>query len=142
MSDGMGQWRLSWQMWVPDEPAPRWVEKITSDEEEARDQMEGLLSMVAPHELRPCGEHVWMPTLEHRAATARVFNVYVCPGCGWMSGQTAHCCGQPQCRVETAESPTGSMAMSCEAVPFVAVADLPEEVAALVLDSDWTQVAP
>ena len=62
----MIEWRVSWTMWPHEWPLPRDTERITDDEESARDQFAGLLLMLAPHELRPCSDHVWEPRLERR----------------------------------------------------------------------------
>ncbi|KKM06086.1 hypothetical protein LCGC14_1747560 [marine sediment metagenome] len=66
MSDKSLEWRLTWTMWPHAYRAPHNTEAIHSDEAAARRQLEGLLSMVAPHELRPCDMHVWSPKLESR----------------------------------------------------------------------------
>ena len=60
------QYRLRWTMWSHECPVPRTGEAIHDDEDRARRQHEGLLSMIAPHELRPCSDHVWDVTFERR----------------------------------------------------------------------------
>lgn len=60
------QWRVSWDMWPHLWPAPHRTEKIHDDEAQARDQMTGLQSMLADHEIRPCDKHVWNIKLEER----------------------------------------------------------------------------
>ena len=59
------QYRVSWDMWLPEDPSPT-HRSYVKPEDEARDQYEGLLTMMAPHGLRPCGEHIWNPKLERR----------------------------------------------------------------------------
>jgi hypothetical protein len=61
------EWRVSWLMWPPGDPKPHRQERVTTDEAGARDQMEGLMTMVAPHGVRPCGNHIWDPMLECRS---------------------------------------------------------------------------
>jgi hypothetical protein len=60
------QWRVSWWHWSPDADGPSTPKRIYDDEATARQHLEGLQSMLAPHELRPCADHVWRPSLEHR----------------------------------------------------------------------------
>lgn len=60
------EYRISWVMWPHAYPEPIPTSRITDDEESARDQYEGLKSMEADHEIRPCDEHVWDPKLEVR----------------------------------------------------------------------------
>lgn len=60
------EWRVSWTMWPFGHREPTQGERITQDEADARDQLEGLRGMLAPHPLRPCDVHVWEPKLEHR----------------------------------------------------------------------------
>lgn len=131
-------WRVSFDMWPLEEGRPRHVERVTHDEADALDQYKGLLSMVAPHEPRPCGEHIWNPKIERKASDVRRYVVYVCPGCGWMDGRTSWCCAQPQCRVPDETSPTGTLARPCDPVEFVAEPDLP---AGAVPEAAWETVA-
>lgn len=63
---GRVEWRVSFTMWPHDWPQPREIERITDDENDARDQFKGLRSMVADHDVRPCDVHVWQPKLERR----------------------------------------------------------------------------
>lgn len=65
-SDTRVEWRVSFVMWPFGWPESRREERVTGDEADARDQLTGLLSMLAPHELRPCDEHIWEPKLERR----------------------------------------------------------------------------
>jgi hypothetical protein len=60
------EWRVSWWHWRPDADGPSTPQRLYDNEGEARQHLEGLQSMLADHELRPCGEHVWRPTLERR----------------------------------------------------------------------------
>lgn len=52
------EWRVSWTMWPFAWPVPHHTERVTEDEADARDQLEGLKSMLADHELRPCERRV------------------------------------------------------------------------------------
>ena len=60
------EYRVSFTAWPPGAPKSHRGERLTMEEDGARDQYKGLLSMKAPHELRPCGSHVWDPKLESR----------------------------------------------------------------------------
>lgn len=51
------EYKLSWITFY-DGP-PRKTERIYSDEDAALQHFDGLKSIEAPHELRPCGEHVY-----------------------------------------------------------------------------------
>jgi hypothetical protein len=53
------EYRVSWEMWVPEWPEPTPTEIIYSDKAAAENHYMGLLSMRADHEPRPCSEHVW-----------------------------------------------------------------------------------
>lgn len=60
------QFRVSWEMWPHEWPRAHRTEKIHDDESEARSHLAGLKSMEAPHEPRPCGDHVWSIKFEER----------------------------------------------------------------------------
>jgi hypothetical protein len=60
------EWRVGWTMWVPERDRPTLTWRTYEVEAEARDKLEGLQSMLADHELRPCPDHVWRPTLDRR----------------------------------------------------------------------------
>lgn len=60
------QWRVSWEMWPHEWPAPHGAEKVYDDEAEARRHLEGLVSMEAPHGPQPCSKHVWNIRFERR----------------------------------------------------------------------------
>lgn len=66
MSEPSKQWKVSWSMWPLAWPKEHRTEKIHADEAEARSQLEGLLSMKAPHRPRPCDKHVWDISLQFR----------------------------------------------------------------------------
>ncbi len=53
------EYRVSWEMWPFVWPAPQRTERVTVDEESARQQLAGLRSMEAPHPPRQCDKHVW-----------------------------------------------------------------------------------
>ena len=62
----MNEWRVSWDMWPLEWPAPHRTEKVHTSEAEARDHIAGLESMRADHEPCPCDRHVWNIRLEER----------------------------------------------------------------------------
>ena len=62
----MKQWRVSWMMWPHLWESACATTKTHDSEEEARDQLNGLLSMQASHLPRPCDKHVWDIKLEER----------------------------------------------------------------------------
>lgn len=134
------EWRVSFTMWAPDDGEPRRIDRIYHDEGEARDHLAGLLSMAAPHGLRPCGDHVWDPKLERRTGDVRRFAVFVCPGCGWFSDRgTAWCCNQPQCRVPDPHgyTPDATRAMPCKRLDVVATDDLPAALCEALALAEW-----
>ncbi len=53
-------------MWPLEWDGPRTITKVHDDEAEALDHLKGLQSMLADHEPRPCGKHVWDVKLEMR----------------------------------------------------------------------------
>jgi hypothetical protein len=59
------EWRVSFTGWWRTE-FPHRTEVIKKSEEDAREHFKGLKSMEAPHELRPCGKHIYDPKIEHR----------------------------------------------------------------------------
>lgn len=63
------EYRVSWTMWPHLWPESSRTDRVTSDEESARQQYAGLLSLLADHELRPCDKHIWDPKLEQRTVT-------------------------------------------------------------------------
>ena len=60
------QFRVSWEMWPHERPAPAPVSRVYDDEAEARDHLAGLRRIQASHEPRPCGDHVWNVRFEVR----------------------------------------------------------------------------
>ena len=62
----MTQYRVSWNMWIPSWSKPYLTVHIYDNEEEARDQVKGLMALLAPHLPRTCATHVWDVKLEVR----------------------------------------------------------------------------
>ncbi|MGH7751409.1 MAG: hypothetical protein ACREN5_01220 [Gemmatimonadales bacterium] len=66
----MSRWRVSWDMWPHEWPAPRRTAREYPDEPAARRHLAGLRAIEAPHPPRPCGDHVWAIRLERQETTA------------------------------------------------------------------------
>lgn len=60
------QWKVSWESWPHASPASYRSERVHDSEKAARTHIHGLKSLQAPHELRPCDDHVWNIALERR----------------------------------------------------------------------------
>jgi hypothetical protein len=67
--DGLKEWRVSWDAWPHAWPGARRTERVYSSKAEAIRHYEGLKSMEADHEPRPCDDHVWAIRLDVRDST-------------------------------------------------------------------------